>query len=116
MSLYTLNRSRILLKSVQKNQPKYLNAFFSCSSSSSGTQSNCSKDTSEELIRNAHASEVFRTAFLNGQRSNNRISTSDLDDLVVSQRVRPSALLAFLHLGGATLGTVSRFAPKSVSE
>ena len=44
------------------------------------------------------------------------ISVSDLDQIVVSERVRPSVLLGVMEVAGGGLGFVARFAPVPVRE
>jgi hypothetical protein len=65
----------------------------------------------EESIRNAQAAEIFRSSFHNAAKSNTRLSLQDLDDIVASQNVRPSALLPFYQLAGSMFGTAVRFSP-----
>lgn len=68
------------------------------------------------IIRNTHAAEVFRSAYLESSRSPIRISTSDLDDVVMAQRTRPSALLGLFTVAGGVLGTASRVLPGSCKQ
>ena len=65
----------------------------------------------QDGVRNAQAAEIFRAAFLNSSRANTRISVTDLDELVVSHKVRPSALLPAFELAGTALGIASRLIP-----
>jgi demethoxyubiquinone hydroxylase (CLK1/Coq7/Cat5 family) len=67
-------------------------------------------------IRTAQAAEVFRSAFYDGQSSNTSISVSDLDELIMSENVRPSALISGFECVGKTLGFISKFIPKTYSE
>lgn len=68
-----------------------------------------------EALRHAQASEMFRRSYLFGQRAQNRVSVSDIDDLMIANRSRPSLLLGVLQFSGATLGMVSRVLPKDCS-
>lgn len=72
--------------------------------------------SADGAIRNAQAAEVFRASYFDAIRASNRISAQDLDDLVSSHRVRPSALLGAYQIGGIILGGLGRFAPSTVSE
>lgn len=62
-------------------------------------------------IRNAQAAEIFRSAFLDASRANTRISVTDLDELVISEKVRPSILLPAFQVVGTVLGMATRFSP-----
>jgi len=62
-------------------------------------------------VRNAQAAEVFRAAFLDASRANTRISVTDLDELVVAEKVRPSLLLPAFEIAGTALGLTARFIP-----
>lgn len=75
-----------------------------------------SAKSAEDAIRNAQAAELFRASYFDAIRASNRISAQDLDDLVSSHRVRPSALLGAYQFGGVLLGSFGRLAPKTVSE
>lgn len=65
----------------------------------------------DEPLRNAQASEIFRSAFFDGVRAENRVSSQDIDDMMASHRARPSLILPIYQVMGSTLGTVARFAP-----
>jgi hypothetical protein len=69
----------------------------------------------EEAVRNAQATEIFRASYLSSSKSSTRVSTSDLDDLLTQQRARPSIFLPLLHLGGFSLGILSRVLPETCS-
>jgi hypothetical protein len=77
-------------------------------SSSSGSH----KRSQDELLRNAQASETFRSAFFDGIKAQNRVSSEDIDDMMASNRARPSAILPAYQMLGLTLGLVARFAPQ----
>lgn len=66
----------------------------------------------DEPLRNAQASEVFRSAFLDGVRAQNRISSEDIDDMMASNRARPSLILPVYQIVGLSLGAVARFSPQ----
>ncbi len=77
----------------------------------------CGKESVKEAtVRNTQASEVFRSAFLDGSNNNDRVSLTDLDYLISEQRVRPSALLGIYQLAGLSLGAVTKVAPQDISE
>lgn len=65
----------------------------------------------DEPLRNAQASEIFRSAFFDGVRAENRVSSQDIDDMMASHRARPSLILPIYQVLGSTLGTVARFSP-----
>ena len=74
-------------------------------------------NVSDEHIRKAQASEVFRYAYYNSSKSNNNtISVSDIDDLVSENRVRPSILLNGYELLGSSIGLLSKIAPSSCTK
>lgn len=84
-----------------------LHRFASSTSSTSSLQA---------VARNVQAAEIFRSSFLEGSRSSERISPSDLDDLIISRKARPSILIGFYQAGGLVLGNVAKLAPKVVAE
>lgn len=65
----------------------------------------------DEPLRNAQASEIFRSAFFDGVRAQNRVSPQDIEDMMASQRARPSLILPVYQIMGLTLGTMARFSP-----
>lgn len=75
-----------------------------------------SKNLNDEPLRNAQASEAFRSAYFDSIRASNRISSEDIDDMVAAYRVRPSLLLPIYHITGFALGTAARFSPKACSD
>ena len=66
-------------------------------------------------IRKAHAAEIFRSSFYEYQHTDVSVSVFDLDQLILSEKVRPSLLINPLELTGKILGTVTRILPKNVS-
>jgi demethoxyubiquinone hydroxylase (CLK1/Coq7/Cat5 family) len=64
----------------------------------------------KSAVRNAHASGLFRDAYLKGGGSKmaKSMSSRDLDDLVLLKRVRPSLLIPILQVSGHLLGMSSR--------
>jgi hypothetical protein len=51
-------------------------------------------------IRQAQAAEVFRSSYLSAKNSDVTISVSDLDDLVLRNRARPSILIGAFDCAG----------------
>lgn len=76
----------------------------------------CDALSSDSSVRNAQASEMFRSCYLSARNSHSFVSLKDLDDLVELQRVRPSALLNLYALTGGVLGSVASVLPKDVSD
>jgi len=69
----------------------------------------------QAIVRNAQASEVFRSAFAKASGvESSSISTRDLDDLLLLKRARPSVLLPLYELGGSALGIAARLAPSQL--
>jgi hypothetical protein len=66
-------------------------------------------------IRNAHCTEIFRSTFYKASRAVITITPGDLDDIIVSEKVRPSILLGCLEVLGTGLGTVARFSPNQLT-
>lgn len=74
---------------------------------------------SEELhdcIRNAQATEIFRNTFLSASGNKETVGISDLDELVISNRSRPSALLGLFQTTGFILGKTSKILPEHCSK
>jgi hypothetical protein len=110
VSVYRL--TQVSKKSVVYHCIKFLPARSYCVSSNNGPNSK----KNEEAIRNAQATEIFRASYLSFSKSSVRVSTSDLDDLLTHQRVRPSVLLPLLQFSGLSLGIMSRALPTKCSE
>lgn len=66
-----------------------------------------------EKLRNAQASEIFRSNYYQSKNSDSFIPVNDLDQLIVQERVRPSILLDIYAITGHGLGLLSRLSPKS---
>ena len=66
-------------------------------------------------IRNAHCTEIFRSTFYKASRAVITITPGDLDDIIVSEKVRPSILLGCFEALGTGLGTVARFSPNQLT-
>jgi demethoxyubiquinone hydroxylase (CLK1/Coq7/Cat5 family) len=66
-----------------------------------------------EKLRNAQASEIFRSNYYQSKNSDSFIPVNDLDQLIVQERVRPSILLDIYAITGHGLGLISRFSPKT---
>ena len=66
-----------------------------------------------EKLRNAQASEIFRSNYYQSKNSDSFIPVNDLDQLIVHERVRPSILLDIYAITGHGLGLISRFSPKT---
>lgn len=62
-------------------------------------------------IRSAHCTEIFRSTYYKASRAVITITPGDLDDIIVSEKVRPSILLGCFETLGTGLGTAARFAP-----
>lgn len=67
----------------------------------------------DSIIRNTQATESFRASFLDASSSSVRISTMDLDDLIVCQHCRPSALIGLYGIAGGVLGMTARLLPSA---
>jgi demethoxyubiquinone hydroxylase (CLK1/Coq7/Cat5 family) len=70
----------------------------------------------EGVIRSVHAAEIFRASFLEASRSSDRISPSDLDDVVISKNVRPSIFVGLYEMGGKVLGTAAKIGPPNFAQ
>lgn len=68
---------------------------------------NLSPRDKKDILRRAHAAEAFRATFakISGGHS---VSTLDLEELMMQNRVRPSALLGLYTLGACALGVLDR--------
>ena len=66
-------------------------------------------------IRSAHCTEIFRSTFYKASRAVITITPGDLDDIIVSEKVRPSLLLGCFETLGNGLGTAARFAPTQIT-
>jgi Ubiquinone biosynthesis protein COQ7 len=73
--------------------------------------SNESNTNLSSYIRSAHCTEVFRSTYYKASRAVITITPGDLDDIIVSEKVRPSILLGCFETLGSGLGTAARFAP-----
>lgn len=62
-------------------------------------------------LRRAHASEIFRSSFYKAKRSDVTLSCLDFDQLVVSEKVRPSLFTSLFELSGKGLGLACRLSP-----
>lgn len=80
-----------------------------------GTTSSRSEANLSSYIRNAHCTEIFRSTFYKASRAVITITPGDLDDIIVSEKVRPSLLLGCFEALGTGLGTVARFAPSQLT-
>lgn len=61
----------------------------------------------KDILRRAHAAETFRAAFARASGGHS-VSTLDLEELMMQNRVRPSALLGLYAIGACALGIVDR--------
>jgi hypothetical protein len=95
-------RSRCVIQSISTQR--------TLSSSSSTGQENMSS-----YIRSAHCTEIFRSQYYKASRAIITITPGDLDDIIISEKVRPSVLLGFFDTLGTGLGVVARFAPTPCS-
>ena len=105
LRVQALNRLRLNYSICKKSFLSNNNSNFTSSSS---------KLISEKL-RNAQASELFRSNYYQSKNSDSFISLNDLDQLIVQERVRPSILLDIYAITGQGLGLLSRLSPKSCS-
>lgn len=67
-------------------------------------------------LRLAHASEIFRSNFYEAKNVSTSVSCLDLDQLIVSERARPSLLICPFEVAGKTLGFIAKYSPPSVSD
>lgn len=72
-------------------------------------------DNLSSYIRSAHCTEIFRSTYYKASKAVITITPGDLDDIIVSEKVRPSILLGCFETFGLGLGTVARFAPTQIS-
>lgn len=72
-------------------------------------------DNLSSYIRSAHCTEIFRSTYYKASKAIITITPGDLDDIIVSEKVRPSILLGCFENFGTALGTVARFAPNHIS-
>ena len=72
-------------------------------------------DNLSSYIRSAHCTEIFRSTYYKASKAIITITPGDLDDIIVSEKVRPSVLLGCFENFGSALGTVARFAPTHIS-
>lgn len=61
----------------------------------------------KDILRRAHAAETFRAVFARASGGHS-VSTLDLEELMMQNRVRPSAMLGLYTLGACALGIVDR--------
>jgi len=73
-------------------------------------------DNDVKQLRAAHAAEIFRSNFYEYRKDSTSISCLDLDQLIMSSRVRPSALVCPFEYAGRAFGTISRYSPTLVSD
>ena len=66
-------------------------------------------------LRLAHASEIFRSSFYEAKHVSTSVSCLDLDQLIVSERARPSLLILPFELAGKTLGVIAKYSPSNIS-
>ena len=74
-----------------------------------------SSDEDISHLRQAHACEIFRSNFYESKHVSTSVSCSDLDQLIISEKARPSLLICPLELAGKTLGVISRYSPNAIS-
>ena len=87
-------------------------------STSSSLCSSSSSSTLAPLIRSAQCAEIFRSSYfssINQEDRNISISVTDLDQLLMDNRTRPSLLLPVLECGGKALGTLSNVIPARIA-
>ena len=72
--------------------------------------------STKESIRLAQASEIFRSSYFRSNSDKVNISIDDIDELIVTRRVRPSILICALEISAGGLGTISRVLPRVITE
>jgi demethoxyubiquinone hydroxylase (CLK1/Coq7/Cat5 family) len=72
-----------------------------------------SSEALSEHLRKAHATELFRIAFNEARNSHTSLSANDLDEMMASQKTRPSVLLDSYQVLGFAFGKLSYFTPDS---
>ena len=70
------------------------------------------RQSTQEILRLAQTVEIFRTSYFKSSHSSS-ISISDIDDLVVSNKIRPSALVGIAETTGTSIGFLSKFLPQN---
>ena len=68
-----------------------------------------------QLLRRAQAATALRASFQRRSGAPSLASSQDLDDLILENKTRPSALLLGFEVLGGVLGTVSFALPKPFS-
>jgi len=104
--------SKLISRSIGRNYTmKFLSSNKYNFNDSSLTEASASFIS--EKLRNAQASEIFRSNYYQSKNSDSFIPINDLDQLIVQERVRPSILLDIYAITGHGLGLISRFSPKT---
>ena len=91
---------------------------YSTSSSLYSSSSSSTLASLAPLIRNAQCAEIFRSSYFSSLNQEDRhisISVTDLDQLLMDSRTRPSLLLPVLECSGKVLGTLSNVIPASIA-
>ena len=70
----------------------------------------------ESFVRSSHCTEIFRAEYYRNAKLSISITPTDLDDIVIEERVRPSLLLGAFEGLGVGLGLMARISPKPISE
>jgi len=107
--------SKLISRSIGRNY-NYSMKFFLSSNKYNFNDSSLTEASASfisEKLRNAQASEIFRSNYYQSKNSDSFIPVNDLDQLIVQERVRPSILLDIYAITGHGLGLISRFSPKT---
>lgn len=79
--------------------------------------SGCSREQPlNNMMRSAQAVESFRSSFYKGAKNELYVSTADIEDCMINNKVRPSAILPVFEVVGATLGFSLALLPKDAKE
>ena len=86
-------------------------SFYSTSfsHSSSSSSSSCSSNT----LRLGHASEIFRSSFLKARDPGLSYSVDDLDQMVITEKCRPSILIPLWECSSFIAGKITTILPMS---
>ena len=67
-------------------------------------------------IRNVQATELFRMSYYNTKYPNNTITMTDIDDLMIEKKCRPSLLIKISECSGIAFGIASKYMPEKTSK
>lgn len=89
---------------------RILRQFSSPRYNSTGTNTS-NKQEIQQAIRSAQAIELFRSSFYKSSKNSINISISDLDQLILSEKVRPSLTIGVVETIGFLAGNLVRIIP-----